>query len=208
MTSLTLLLILVSVLVGLIPLGTTGNAAFSQAPYLQTQNVENRSPPIVEELREKLRPAKNLILVKEDGQIALNGSPLTVEELPERLRRAKAADPLFRVAVRGDLGTLYSETMTVIDIVDEIGVAAAPYPTRNAIVIQKGGQVILNGTPLSLEELRDKLRRAKLEDRSFKATVHGESGLSSSDVARVMDVFDIVKELDVAIGLATRPTNR
>src|ERR1700733_8361601 len=135
MTSLTSILIFWSLLVGLISLGTTGNAAFAQAPYFQAQNVENGSPPTVEELREKLQPAKNVILIKKDGQIVLNGSPLTLEELPERLRRAKAADPSFRVAVRGDLGALYSETMTVLDLVDKIGIAAAPHPTRNVIVI-------------------------------------------------------------------------
>jgi biopolymer transport protein ExbD len=199
------MLIFGSLLVGLISLGTTGNAAFARAPYFQAQNVENGSPPTVEELREKLQPAKNVILIKKDGQIVLNGSPLTLEELPERLRRAKAADPSFRVAVRGDLGALYSETMTVLDLVDEIGIAAAPHPTRNVIVIQKGGQVVLNGTPLSVEELRDQLRRAKLEDPSFRAAVHGDADLSYLDVARILD---IVKELDVGIGLATRPINR
>src|ERR1700735_440820 len=117
MTSLTSMLIFGSLLVGLISLGTTGNAAFAQAPYFQAQNVENGSPPTVEELREKLQPAKNVILIKKDGQIVLNGTPLSVEELRDQLRRAKLEDPSFRAAVHGDADLSYLDVARILDIV-------------------------------------------------------------------------------------------
>lgn len=199
------ILILVELLAGSVHLGTAKNAAFAQAPTSQKPNAETGSSPLTsEELRERLRPTKNEILIKKDGEIVLNGSSLTVEELPERLRQAKAADPSFKVIVRGDLGDLYRETIAVIDIADRIGVSAAPLRIRNIIAIQKRGRVVLNGTPLSVGELRDKLRQAKAEDPSFRAGIHAESDLSYSDVAKVID---IVEELDVGSGLATRRIN-
>lgn len=205
MTSRILILILAVLLAGSIYPGATRNAAFAQAPVSQKPNVETGSHLALEELLEKLRPAKNEILIKNGGQIVLNGSPLTIEELPERLRQAKAADPSFRVNIRGDPGDLYRETIAVHDIADRVGVSTAPLRIRNMIVIKKGDRVILNGTPLAVEELRDKLGKAKAEDPSFRVRVFaGSDDLSYSNVTKVLD---IVNELDVGSGLATRRIN-
>jgi biopolymer transport protein ExbD len=203
----TSILISMALLAGSIHPGAPGNAAFAQASTSQNPNVAIGSPPTLEELLEKLRPSKNEILVQKNGQIILNGSPLTIEELPERLRQEKAADPSFTVNVRGDLGDLYHETVAVTDIVDSVGVSTAPFRTRNIIVINKGGRVILNGSPLSMEELRDKLGKAKAEDPLFRVRVgaHAESDLSYSDIAKVLDM---VKELDIGVGLATGRIDR
>lgn len=200
MMSWTSILISVALLAGSIHPGTPGNTAFAQASTSQNPNVGTGSPLALEKLLEKLRPTKNEILVQKNGQIVLNGSPLTIEDLPERLRQAKVADPSFRVNVRGDFGDLYHETIAVTDIVDSVGVSTAPFRTRDIIVIKKGGRVTLNGTPLSMEELRDKLGKAKAEDPFFRVGARAESDLSYSDVAKVLDM---VKELDVGVGLAT-----
>lgn len=212
MTFWILSLISAALLAGSIHPRANRNAALAQALDFHKPNVETGSPLTLEELYEKLRPrpTKNEILIKKDGQIVLNGSPLTMEDLPERLRLAKAADPSFRVIVRGDVGDLYHETIAVHDIVYRagVGVATGPLRTRNMIVIKKNGRVILNGTPLPVEELRDKLRKAKEEDPSYRAGIYAETDLPPLDISNLSNVLDIMNELDVVSGLATGQINK
>lgn len=197
----------------------TGSAPISKEPDEQPTKNEtpikkdgqiysDGSPATLEELRGRLRPikVKDEIRLDKDGQIFLNGSLLTKEELSERLRRAKAADPSFRVAVHGDLGDLYRETIAVIDLVESVGASVAPLPSRNMIVIKKGGRIILNGETLSVDELREKLKRAKADDPSFRTDLRADGSDLSYSV--VVEVLDIVNEFGGLVGLVTRPINR
>jgi len=176
---------ILAALVSLFAVQTAGSAAFAQMPFFLQE--------------------RNEILVVPGRQVVWNGTTLSVEQLREKLEQAKALDPSFRVSVRGDLGALYFDTTTVSDMVEEIGVAVARRLTRNVVAVQKSGQVILNGFPVPVSELRERLQQAKSADPSFKVAIVGRSDLSYSDVKTVLDIAD---EIGVTVGLAVKPITR
>lgn len=92
------------------------------ALYFETTNVED----LVEEIGVAVstRITRNIIVVKKDGHVVLNGSLVPVGELRERLGQSKSANPSFKIYVLSSPDLSYSDMETVLNIVEELDVIA------------------------------------------------------------------------------------
>jgi hypothetical protein len=77
-----------------------------------------------------------------------------------------------------------------------------PHPT-NTLVIGTDSWVILNGESIPTKDLRARLLKEKFKNPSFR--VRTVADVTPSNVETVGAILDMVRELDMHSGLATKP---
>jgi biopolymer transport protein ExbD len=76
-------------------------------------------------------------------------------------------------------------------------------PKMQAITVNNEGKYFLNTTPVSLEELRQKLSDAKAQNPDLPVVIRGDS---QTQYQAVMDALTVVGNLGISeVGLATKP---
>src|SRR5215472_10948019 len=76
-----------------------------------------------------------------------------------------------------------------------------PKPKINRIAVTSSGQPLLNGEPLTLDGLRERLRTLKTADPDLGVIVEGAD---DADYQKVVDVLDLLQSLEITkLGLAT-----
>jgi biopolymer transport protein ExbD len=76
-------------------------------------------------------------------------------------------------------------------------------PKMKAITVTAQGRISLDATPVSLQELEQKLQMHKTANPNFTVVVRGDTATAYQSI---MDVFDVVGRLGITeVGLATKP---
>jgi biopolymer transport protein ExbD len=76
-----------------------------------------------------------------------------------------------------------------------------PKPKVNKIAVDAKGQIQLNGEPLALATLKDRLSQLKTHDPGLGVVVEGADDV---DYQNMVDVLDLLRQLDITkVGLAT-----
>lgn len=68
------------------------------------------------------------------------------------------------------------------------------------VQVMPGGQVLLNGVPVSVQQLESELLQAKQRDPKMSVAIKGDA---RSQYAEVVAVIDLCNKLEVAMGLVT-----
>jgi len=77
----------------------------------------------------------------------------------------------------------------------------APKPKINRIVVDARGQAFLNREPLSLLDLKERLRQLKAADAGVGVVVEGAE---EADYQNMVNVLDVLQQLEITkVGLAT-----
>jgi biopolymer transport protein ExbD len=77
-------------------------------------------------------PKINQISVADDGQITLNGARVTLTQLKEQLARIQADDPDLAVVVKGADGVDYQHMVSVLDVLQQLGIQKVGLATQAA----------------------------------------------------------------------------
>lgn len=64
-----------------------------------------------------------IVQVQEGGGVLINGIGVSLSELESQLNAAKAKDAQFNVMIRGDANAPYAGVISVIDLVNRLGIA-------------------------------------------------------------------------------------
>jgi biopolymer transport protein ExbD len=68
------------------------------------------------------------------------------------------------------------------------------------VQVMPGGQLLLNGVPVSVQQLESELLQAKQRDPKMSVAIKGDA---RSQYAEVVAVIDLCNKLEVAMGLVT-----
>jgi biopolymer transport protein ExbD len=68
------------------------------------------------------------------------------------------------------------------------------------VQVMPGGQLLLNGVPVSVQQLENELLQAKQRDPKMSVAIKGDA---RSQYAEVVAVIDLCNKLEVAMGLVT-----
>ena len=81
--------------------------------------------------------------------------------------------------------------------------AALAKPKTQAITVNNEGKIFLNTTPVTLQELTQKLTEAKAATPDLPVVIRGDS---QTQYQAIMDVLAVVGNLGITqVGLATKP---
>jgi biopolymer transport protein ExbD len=76
-------------------------------------------------------------------------------------------------------------------------------PKMKAVTVTAQGRISLDATPVSLQELEQKLQSHKAANPNFTVVVRGDT---ASAYQGIMDIFEVVGRLGITeVGLATKP---
>ena len=82
------------------------------------------------------RPRINRIIVQADGQTCLNDELVTIPVLKERLDQMKTADPELGVVVKGADEVDYQNMISVLDVLQQLGITKVGLATQEAAAAQ------------------------------------------------------------------------
>ncbi len=68
------------------------------------------------------------------------------------------------------------------------------------VQVMPGGQLLLNGVPVSVQQLEGELAQAKQRDPKMSVAIKGDA---RSQYAEVVSVIDLCNKLEVSMGLVT-----
>jgi biopolymer transport protein ExbD len=68
------------------------------------------------------------------------------------------------------------------------------------VQVMPGGSVLLNGVPVSLQQLESELAQAKARDPKMSVAIKGDA---QAQYARVVTIIDLCNKLEVPMGLVT-----